>query len=207
MALRPVDVNEKAALRFTFARRIAPFLIDNIKIGEGEGESNNENEILLPRGYVSANLDDLGKFIYKATRIWQQNTDLYHQRQGEESYRYTQLYELAAVNDRQHGSLNLNGMQHAAAVRDWFYVSYGRFFRLIGTGKNRMPSDTLWGIILHVLGISLRHKSGFGNRVFDLQQIVNNHYGCVIKEIQRDRVGPALLAGIKDGQGVGPVGP
>ena len=196
MALRPLHDGDKRALRFTFGNRMGGVLIKLIRIRRGEGESKNLNEVLLPLDYNSADLSDLGEFIYKATRVWQKTVGRYHQRKGGESYRYTQLYELAEVDDRQHGSLNLNGKQHAAAVRDWFYMSYGNAHGLIGAGANQMHHDTLWGILLHVLGVSFKYRREFGWEE-DLQQVVNNHYGCVIKEIRRDRLQLGTLGGIK----------
>ena len=186
MAFRTANDDEATALIFTFGDRMGKALIDLIEIRTGEGESKNQNEVLLPPDYNSRDLFDLGDFIGKAVRVWQQNTGRYTHDKGLENYHYRQLY-----------SLNLNSKQHAAAVKDWFYVSYGNVHRLIGTGPNRMHPDNVRGRILHVLGVSFNPRHWFVRMMSDLQQIVNNHYGCVIKEIRRDRVRPAIIGGIK----------
>ncbi|RKU36212.1 hypothetical protein C6496_14120 [Candidatus Poribacteria bacterium] len=164
---------EATALIFTFGDTVGKILIDTIKIRQGTGETDDKTEVLLHKNYKSEELAWLGIFIYKATRVWQKHVGLYHQRKGQRDYNYKQLY-----------ALNLNGKQHAEAVKHWFYVSYGNVHRLIGSGAQRLTLDELWKMILPALGLDFQYKKRFGYRVTDLQQVVNNHYGCVIKEIR-----------------------
>ena len=192
---RPPNYDEERALRFTFGDTVGNFLIENIEIGEGEGDAKNPNEVLLPPDYSSQDLSDLGDFIGKAVRVWQRDTGRYHQRKGGADYNYRQLFELKEFNDRRHGRLNLNGRQHVRAVQDWFLVSYGNLHSLIGTGGH-MSRDELWDKILPILGVKLDKPTERFPYDNSLQQIVNNHYGCVIKEI-RQRVQPVTLGGIK----------
>ena len=69
-------------------------------------------------------------------------------------------------------------------MRDWFYVSYGNAHRLIGSGPQRLTVDELWMRLFPVLGLDFdEHRWVFGWEN-DLQQVVNNHYGCVIEDIR-----------------------
>ena len=192
---RDANYDEKAALRFTFGDTVGNFLIENIEIGEGEGDAKNQNEVLLPTDYNSQDLSDLEDFIGKAVRVWQRDTGRYHQRKGGDGYNYRQLFELKEFNDRRHGRLNLNGRQHVRAVQDWFVVSYGNLHGLIGHG-GYLSRDELWERIIPVLGLNIdEHRNEFSSED-EMQQIVNNYYGCVIKEI-RQRVQPVTLGSIK----------
>ena len=170
---------EATALIFTFGEPVGKILTDIIKIRQGEEETDDETHVLLDEEYNPDDLESLGDFIYKATGVWQRKVGLYSEDEGESDYNYKQLYVLK----------KLNGKQHAGAVRDWFYVSYGIVHRLIGDGANQMTLDPLWKIILEVLGVDFEYRSEFGKGSLGgnlpaLQQIVNNHYVCVIKEIQ-----------------------
>jgi hypothetical protein len=171
---RSPNDQEATALIFTFGDSMGKILTDIIKIGQGMGETDDKTEVLLHENYNPEELAWLGIFIYKATRVWQKHVGLYHQRKGRSNYNYKQLYRLET----------LNGKQHAGAVRDWFYVSYGNVHGLIGSGAQRLTLDELWKMILPVLGLDFQYRKKFGYRVTDLQQVVNNHYGCVIKEIR-----------------------
>ena len=171
---RSPNDQEATALIFTFGDSVGKILTDIIKIGQGTGETDDETEVLLDKNYNPEELAELGIFISKATRVWQKHVGLYHQRKGRSNYNYKQLYRLET----------LNGEQHARAVRDWFYVSYGNVHRLIGSGAQRLGLNKLWEMILPILGLDLQYRKKFGYRVTDLQQVVNNHYGCVIKEIR-----------------------
>ena len=179
---RSVDGREDVALQFTFGVEVGMFLAGIIKIGEGSRQIVGKTQMLLPRRYNSENLGSLGIFIHEAVRIWQQNTGRHTKGLGSVIYRYEQL-----------NSLNLDSGQHAAAVKDWFYVNYGMEYRRIGSGANKMSLDRLWEIILSVLDLGDEHRSKFktknrGGEKGALQQIVNNHYACVIKEIRNPKL-------------------
>ena len=179
---RSVDGREDGALTFTFGDEVGKFLADTIKIGAGNGEIVSKTQMLLPPNYNAKNMKPLGDFIYKAARIWQQNTGLYTVYRGEAGYHYKQLYKS-----------HLHSGQHAAAVKDWFYVNYGVRYNRIGSGAVQMSLDELWPIILDVLDLDDNHRSKFktknrGGEKGALQQIVNNHYACVIKEIRNPKL-------------------
>ena len=189
MAFRTANDDEAAALIFTFEEQVGKKFIDYIRIGTGEGESEKQEEVLLAENYTSAYLYDLGIFIQKATRVWQQLVGRYHQRKGGSDYRYTDLYRLREINDRENGSIDINGKQHARAVRDWFWVTYGSANHLVGSGARRLTVEWLWDQIIPVLGVDSQYIPKFGEKNLGgngpaLQQVASNHYGCVIKEIR-----------------------
>ena len=168
---RSPNDQEATALIFTFGDPVGKILIDIIEIGPKGRGTDDKIRMELPEDYDPDDLDSLAIFIYNATGIWQKKVGLYHHRQGRSDYNYKQLYRLET----------LNGEQHAEAVKDWFYVSYGNEYRLIGSGPLRLTPREFWSKILKVLGLD-KPENPF---VVDAtQQIVNNHYGCVIKEIQ-----------------------
>ena len=181
---RPWEGKETAALTFTFGETVGRYFRENMKF---EPEQNHN-----PHG-----LKSMGNLIEEATYEWQEKTGRYTGGEGGSDYDYKQL-----------SSRNLNSMQHAAAVRDWFYVSFGYEYNLIGTGvADQLTVDTLWDIILHVLNIKDKDKSklksrfkseGWGGEKAALLNIVNNHYGCIIKEV-RQLTKPVTLAGVKHG--------
>ena len=93
-------------MKFTFGDSVGKILTGIIKIRKGTGETDDKTEVLLHENYKSEELAWLEIFIDKATRVWQKHVGLYYQRKGRSDYNYKQLY-----------SLNLNGNQHAAAVK------------------------------------------------------------------------------------------
>ena len=117
-APRPPDhEKEIEALKFTFGDTVGEHLIGVIKIVK-EGEENDGNTlVIVDTDYNPANLGSLVLLIYKATRVWQQETGRHKGKEGRIDYDYTKLYGSAL--DR------LNTWQHAEAVQHWFYVNYG----------------------------------------------------------------------------------
>ena len=228
---RSVDGAETVALTFTFGDTVAKFLAETIRIKPGEGETVSKTQMFLPQDYSSTDLVSLGNFIFNAARIWQQNTGRYindenvnllelvaRGREGIEdvkegiaqllfgsddesgieidhAYHYKQLY-----------LLKFSSMQHAEAVKHWFYVSYSIEPYIepdqMDSVNNRLPPeqlplDDLWSLILDVLNLDDDDKSKF-EETFDgergaLRNIVNNHYGCVIKEIRDAKLLPGLV--------------
>ena len=184
---------EAAALIFTFGDFVGTSLNNIIESGQEGAAVEGQIRTVLPGGYHPDNLDALATFIYKATRIWQKEAGLYNEDEAEEGeekadydYNYTQLYSTETVKA-------LNGTQHAAAVRDWFYVNYGIETGVVGYDKNRKVFEQLWDRTLGVLRIKKMYRSAYrtkfgkdyrGGQDGALQYVVNNHYSCVIKEIR-----------------------
>ena len=170
---RPNDL-EKATLKFTFGEEVGQDLIENMRVGTDTNDIETENLVLVPTNYDPDNLDMLAEhFIYGATRVWQQRTGRHTGEEGGIHYCYPQLY-----------NLDLNTWQHAGAVRDWFYVNYGIETGVVDSEKNLKLFNQLWQSTLKILLIE-GHRSAFSrDDVRVLQRVVNNHYGCVIKEIR-----------------------
>ncbi len=165
---------EKAALKFTFGEEVGQDLIENIKIGTDTNDIVTENLVLVEKDYDPDNLDMLAPVIYQATLVWQLRTGRYTRKEGGIHYYYPQLY-----------ALDLNAWQHAGAVRDWFYVNYGIETGVVDSEENPAIFKRLWTKTLRVLKLDLRHRSKFSrDNVRVLQRVVNNHYGCVLKEIR-----------------------
>lgn len=173
---RSPNDQEATALIFTFGDTVGKFLIDIIEIGQESGETGGKIRIVLPDNYNPDNLESLGVFICKATRVWQKKVGLYNQDKGwdecEADYSYTQLYS---------PQKELTGTQHAAAVKDWFYLTYGNIHHLIGSGPQRLISGKFWLRLLRILGVK-KPVNPMG--IDHVQSIINNHYGCVIKQIR-----------------------
>ena len=191
MTLRTANNDEAAALIFTFGNKNGNRLINYIRIGTGERESEKQREVLLAENYKSADLYYLGIFIRKATRVWQKYVERYHRRSGGGDYNYRDLYRLREVKDRENGSIDINSKQHARAVRDWFWVTYGSAAYLIGPGSRQLTVEYLSERIAPVLEVDLQYTHRFGEDPFDGQEaalvhIINNHYACVIEELRRD---------------------
>ena len=78
-------------------------------------QGGTKNKIYLKGGYSENNLDNLSTFIHEATHIWQRRTEL-HRDKGDGNYKYT---------DGQLVTLELSNEEHAEAVQNWFYVTWG----------------------------------------------------------------------------------
>ena len=73
-------------------------------------------------------------------------------------------------------------------------MSYGNIQRLIGAGAKRLTFGQIYPRIVKVLGLNIKEFTSkfLDNRVGvapqgqidTFQRIVNNHYGCVIREIR-----------------------
>lgn len=181
---RSVNGTEEVALEFTFGLEVGEFLADTIEIEEKHGDIVSTTRMFLPPNYNSGNLSDLGDFIGKAVRIWQQNTGRYTSNKGDAGYDYRELY-------RDH--LTLNSKQHVAVVTHWFYVNYGVEYNRIGSRADQIPKKDLWSIILDVIELDDDHKTKFRSKSYGgekaaMRQIVNNHYACVILEIRNPRL-------------------
>lgn len=211
---RSVDGTETVALTFTFGDEVGKFLGNTIRIKEGTGEAVTRTEMFLPGEYKSEDPFWLGHFIGKAVRIWQQNTGRHNKddhvntyellakgREGVEdvagwiSQKLTGSRKKSRVeidhpyNYRQLYLLEFNSMQHAEAVKHWFYVSYSIEYRRTGSGNNQIPLDDLYSLILDVMDVDEEYRSEFdtnnlGGEKAALRHIVNNQYGCVIKELR-----------------------
>ena len=74
---RSPNDQEATALIFTFGDTVGKNLIDMIEIGQESGETGGKIRIVLPDNYNPDNLESLGVFICKATRVWQKKVGLY----------------------------------------------------------------------------------------------------------------------------------
>lgn len=187
-APRPPDhKKEIEALKFTFGNTVGEYLIGVIRIVK-EGEENDGNTlVIVDEDYDPANLGSLVLLIYKATRVWQQETGRHKGKQGRINYNYTQLYGLEL--DR------LNTWQHAGAVQDWFYVNYGIETGMVSHDETRAIFERLWKRMFKILKLDPGYRPYFGDdprggQDRTLQQTVNNHYGCVIEEIRNPELLP-----------------
>ena len=117
--LRAVNQTEREALIFTFGEDIGNYLAGAIDIeirdldvlGKVPGRSTSK--IYLKTGYSENNLQNLSTFIHEATHIWQRRSGR-HRNKSDYKYTWEQL-----------DTLELGNEEHASAVQDWFFVSYG----------------------------------------------------------------------------------
>ncbi len=177
---RSPDEPEKEALKFTFGYTMGDHLIRRIEIGQAGVATAGKIRMVLPSGYDPNNLDSLATFIYEATRIWQKEVGQFLKDgdEDEDDYNYEDLYKL-----------ELTSTQHAEAVKHWFYVNYGIETGEVSFQKDQIKFEGLWKETLTVLGLTRWQRVKFGKKNLGgqegtLQQTVNNHYGCVIKEIR-----------------------
>ena len=174
---------EKAALKFTFGEEVGEDLSNIIEIGQEGEATEGKTLILVNEDYDTDKLDMLAPVIYQATRVWQQRTGRHTEEAGGMHYDYTHLYNV----DR------LNTWQHASAVEDWFYVKYGIETGAVDAGETPALFERLWQKTLKILKIDLKHRCRFGSYLRGghagaLLNIVDNHYGCVIKEIRETNI-------------------
>ncbi len=189
---RGVNWREENALIHTFGEDVGKFLsgIIDIDFDEnvlgGQVPENTLSLILLKINYNSANLTDLSTFIHEATHIWQRNTGRYRDGVGDEEkdyrYYYTQL-----------STLNLKHEEHATAVGDWFFVSYGLQNRMIGAA-GQVSFGTAYGKILPRMGFDgempafglAQWNQSVNNEVVrtNLQSLVDHHYTLLIQDLR-----------------------
>ena len=169
------------------------FLIDRINIKSPEGLTRaivpdrvngkrNVSEIHLPGDYNSAKLGNLGTFIHEATHIWQRNTLLHQAGRGGEDYDYSY---------QQLSSLNLKVEEHAEAVREWFYVSYGRSKGLISVKEAWNYSLPRFGFLSNDPMIDFQADPWRSAQNFD--RFVNHFYTPVLDEIKDPNLLPPLV--------------
>ena len=152
-------------------------LIENIRVGTDTNDIETENLVLVPTNYDPDNLDMLADFIYEATRVWQQRTGRHTGEEGGIHYDYMQLYGFKFIR--------LNTWSHARAVKHWFYVNYENRDGVVEASKTPSIWNLLWNRTLKILNLHDSFKSQFNTTdPYVLQRVVNNHYGCVIKEIR-----------------------
>ena len=167
---RSVNDREAYALRYTFGVMVGSFLINTIKIKydpplldeSRDGRVISKTEILMQSNYNSEGLDWLGGFIHEVTHIWQRNTGLHREGKSGENYEYDYKQLL---------SLDLEIEEHARAVQDWFYVSYGFEHRLIGPGIHRMDFSE----IQHRMRPIMEHDPGVEIKESHLRQFVEGY--------------------------------
>ncbi|MYE88625.1 hypothetical protein F4X33_06485 [Candidatus Poribacteria bacterium] len=192
--LRAVNAREKDALRFAFGQEVGNFLIGKIDIQfdpnvqGGLVRADTLSEIRLNPAYKSGNLTWLSKFIHEATHIWQKNTGRYWVAANEKDYNY---------NFRQLASLNLKAEEHAQAVEDWFFVSYGLQNRMIGA-EGQASFGTAYGHILPRMGFDgemdafqlAQWNQSVNNEVVrtSLQSLVDHHYTLLIQDLRNPLV-------------------
>ena len=177
---RPLDEQETKVLKFTFGDVRGQRLIEIIEIGPKGVPTEGKIRMVLPSGYDPNNLKSLATFIYEATRVWQIDVRQFLKAEDEDGrdYTYKDLYKL-----------ELTSTQHAEAVKDWFYVNYGIETGEVNYRNNQIVFEGLWKKTLTVLGLTRWQrvkfgKNNLGGQEGTLQQVVNNHYACVILGIR-----------------------
>ncbi len=185
--LRPVNSTEASALIFTFGEQVGNFLIDIIDVQiqppswEGGGRVENDTDIKLHADYdPEESLGWLSVFIHEATHIWQRWTNRHRERSyGDYDYTTQQLDTLELTNE-----------EHAQAVQDWFFVSWG-----IASGSITSAISGWNWLAYHNLEIKKLKRDGeitqssAWNDLSFLGIWVNVHYTRVLAEIRN----PALL--------------
>ena len=188
--LRAVNNRERDALRHAFGDRTGNWLIGIIDVEFDEdvpgGRVRDNRQILLNPSYNSEDIYDLSIFIHEAAHIWQRHTGLHRSGRGGEDYKYTvaQLF-----------SLDLKIEEHAAAVADWFIVSYGLEQEWIGGDKGQINFAQAWTRVLGRMGVmpgTVDLQQPFWNDPRMLGTVVNNLYRFVWQEIQNPNLVPAL---------------
>ena len=199
---RGVNWREKNALIHTFGEEVGKFLIGTIDIDFNENVPGGRvpegtlSLILLNLHYNSESLYWLNIFIHEATHIWQRNTGRYRDgvddKEKDYFYNYTQL-----------STLNLKHEEHATAVADWFFVSYGLQNRMIGA-EGQQSFGTAYGKILSRMGFYDENAFNFAhwnqsayNEVVrtNLQSLVDHHYTLLIQDLRKP-LKPKLLQNI-----------
>ena len=197
--LRPVNDREQDALRYTFGNWTGSYLINTIDVeidaSVKGGEVRNNTQVFLNPDYNSENLGWLAVFIHEATHIWQRHTGLHREGRGGEDYVY---------NASQLITLDLKVEEHASAVQDWFFASYGLREGWIGKFGDEGVQVSFQGAWNHMfmsmgwndearseLNLGADHWKGSAY----LGGFVNLFYGRVVKEIQNPNLVPPVILG------------
>ena len=185
---RSVNNREAEALRYTFGVSVGNYLIKIIKVGydpgmlieKAYGRTISKTQVLLQSNYNSMSLFGLGIFIHEAAHIWQRQTGLHQGGTAGRDYDY---------NSTQLLDLKLDKEEHAEAVQDWFYVTYGIEHSLIGPGANRISFQEIRDLIRDI-GVKLSDPSSEN----ELLRLTKIHYAPLIQEIRNPCHIPALRA-------------
>lgn len=179
--LRPVTDLEEQALLFTFGDTVGGLLAGKIDVQiqdesveyAGLVPKGSRTDIKLHPKYESEKdrrLYWLSVFIHEATHIWQNHTGRHREGRGGEDYQYTISQVI---------SLDLKVEEHAQAVTDWFYVTWGfdsGWLTDLQDGWNRIY--TRMGIDRETL------KSWPYNTEWFLNYFVQSTYHRLIQEIR-----------------------
>ena len=183
-------------MRFTFGEDTGNFLIGKIdiqfnpEVGGGRVPGDSSRIIELNPDYDSGELYWLSIFIHEATHIWQKNTGRYRDGLGDKEKDY--FYNFSQLS-----TLDLKNEEHASAVADWFFVTYGLENGMIGA-EGQQSFGAAYGRILPRMGF-YGEMSAFGlahwnqsvnNEVVrtNLQSLVDHHYTHLITDLQRPLV-------------------
>lgn len=196
--LRAVNNREREALHHAFGRRTANWLIRTIDVQFDEdvpgGRASKGKKITLNPSYSSENLYDLSLFIHEAAHIWQWHTGLHRHGDPGDDYKYTvaQLF-----------TMDLKIEEHAQAVADWFFISFGvaagwildKPTDQLDREKKEVNYEVAWTRVLGRMGVAygaVNFQQPFWNNTTILGTIASNLYRNVWKEIQNPNLVPAL---------------
>ncbi len=189
--LRKVNGIELYALKYTFGEWIANYLADEIDIelttlpSGIAGRVTSSTQILLKSSYDlyqkdrTKALKDLSVFIHEATHIWQRHTNLHRGGTGGQNYQYT-VQELH--------SLDLQIEQHAEAVQNWFFVSFGLHSEAITNawdGWNHLYQNNLYikGLVDDAVNKKQQNSLNWTS-LLNLQLQVDQDYANVLNQIR-----------------------
>ena len=196
--LRPVNDLEETALLYTFGDHMGSFLASIIDVhvkdkpfgAAGRVSYWTKTDIdLSPDYHLSPNKDGskkntrlfwLSVFIHEATHIWQKQTKRHRGGTGGEDYDY-ETWQL--------DSLNLKREEHAQAVQDWFFASWGRSLNWLVN-----PLEAWWHLDdrnLELEDMNFTDSSPWNSYSF-LSRWVDTHYGAVINEIRDSSIMPVV---------------
>ena len=191
---------EREALLHTFGDWTGNYLINVIDVqidaGVEGGQVRNNTQIFLNPLYVTdgengADLGWLSVFIHEAAHIWQRHTGLHGGGRGGEDYVY---------NTAQLMNLDLKKEEHASAVQDWFFVSYGLKKGLIG-GDAKTSFAGAWGALFTSMGWDKEaistlnlHADHWKSSEY-LGAHVNYFYKRVVEEIKNPNLVPPVILG------------
>ena len=179
--LRAVNQDERADLIYTFGHTVGTSLADMIDIevvttlpGKVHGRVVSKTKILLNAKHYKPNdknnytaLYARSVLIHEVTHIWQRLTGLHRGGRGGEDYDYT---------FKQLATLNLKKEEHAKAVQNWFFVTYGLSTGMIGA------SDAWTDLANHNLNVNDGHRTP--PPAAWIWNMVASAYAPVIDEIQ-----------------------
>ncbi|MCH8294965.1 RHS repeat-associated core domain-containing protein [Candidatus Poribacteria bacterium] len=194
--LRPVNDREENALIFTFGEEVGGWLASTIDVQvqdepiRSNVPSGSNTIIELSSDYDSEDLHWLSVFIHEADHIWQKNTGRHRGGQGGVDYKYT---------IQQLDTLELKSEEHAQAVQDWFYVSYGLATGWIldinvSTSPFSPGMQEIW-LTLGANNLDVAQTVPIDSHSF-VQLYLNVHYSAVLAEIRN----PNLIPGRRRAQ-------